>query len=81
MNSLELGGGWAAAIADDPAELQFFQENNRISSDDRNYWIGGLAYDTLPESKISHNMHSLASTMIKKKCRVSSFFFPACVYK
>ena len=45
LNSLDLGGGWAAAIADDPAELQFFLENNRISSDDNNYWIGGLAYN------------------------------------
>ena len=51
LNLLELGDGWAAAVADDAEELEFFQENNRISSDDRNYWIGGLAYDTLPESK------------------------------
>ena len=51
MNFLELGDGWAAANADDPEELEFYKENNRISSNDRNYWIGGLAYDTLPEGK------------------------------
>ena len=52
FNWLELGVGWAAAVADDSSELEFFKQNNRISSDDRNYWIGGLAYDTLAESKI-----------------------------
>ena len=51
LNFLELGAGWAAAVADDLEELELFKENNRISSDDRDYWIGGLAYDTLPESK------------------------------
>ena len=42
---LELGTGWAPAVADDAAELKLMQEQERISTDDRTYWIGGLAYD------------------------------------
>ena len=42
---LELGTGWAPAVADDAAELKLIQEQERISTDDRDYWIGGLAYD------------------------------------
>ena len=69
MNSLELGVGWAAAVADDPAELEFFQKNNRISSDDRDYyWIGGLTYDTLDERN-------------KRKYRVSLCLFLDCTHK
>ena len=42
---LELGDGWAPAVADDPTE--FFQTNNRVSTDGRPFWIGGLAYQPL----------------------------------
>ena len=42
---LELGNGWAPAVADDAAELNLIQEKERLSTDDRDYWIGGLAYD------------------------------------
>ena len=42
---LELGTGWAPAVADDDAELKLIQEQERVSTDDRDYWIGGLAYD------------------------------------
>ena len=45
MLFLELGTGWAPAVADDAAELKLIQEKERISTDDRDYWIGGLAYD------------------------------------
>ena len=44
---LELGTGWAPAVADDVVELEFIQEQEQISSDDRSYWIGGLGYETL----------------------------------
>ena len=37
----------APAIANDAAELQFIQDQERLSSDDRTYWIGGLAYQTV----------------------------------
>ena len=43
----ELGSGWIPAVADDAEELKFIQEQERISTDDRDYWIGGLAYETL----------------------------------
>ena len=44
---LELGDGWAPAVADDTTELEFFQTNNRVSTDGRPFWIGGLAYEPL----------------------------------
>ena len=44
---LELGAGWAPAVADDPTELQFFFEKNKVSTDGQNFWIGGLAYQPL----------------------------------
>ena len=46
---LELGTGWAPAVADDAAELKLIQEQERISTDDRDYWIGGLAYDPVQD--------------------------------
>ena len=44
---VELGPGWAPAVVDDVVELEFIQEQERLSSDDRTYWIGGLGYETL----------------------------------
>ena len=44
---LELGDGWAPAVADDPTELEFFQTNNRVSTEGWPFWIGGLAYQPL----------------------------------
>ena len=44
---LELGTGWAPAVAEDVVELEFIKEQERLSSDDRTYWIGGLGYETL----------------------------------
>ena len=49
-NLLELGDGWAPAVADDPTELQFFFEKNKVSTGGQNFWIGGLAYQP-PESE------------------------------
>ena len=44
---LELGTGWAPAVAEDVVELEFIKEKERLSSDDRTYWIGGLGYERL----------------------------------
>ena len=44
---LELGSGWVPAVVNDTVELDFIQQQERRSRDDRSYWIGGLAYDTL----------------------------------
>ena len=45
---VELGPRWAPAVADDQAELDLILKQSRISTDDRNFWIGGLAYNPLP---------------------------------
>ena len=45
---VELGPGWAPAIADDQAELDLILKQSRISTDDRHFWIGGLAFNPLP---------------------------------
>ena len=63
FNTLDLGVGWAAAVADDPTELQFYQENNRISTDHRSYWIGGLGYETLESEGYSEGR-----TIARKHC-------------
>ena len=34
------------------AELNLIQEQERISTDDRDYWIGGLAYDPVQNEGI-----------------------------
>ena len=49
---LELGPGWAPAIADDIEELHSIQAHEALSTDDRDYWIGGLAYNETLEGKI-----------------------------
>ena len=60
---LELGVGWAPAIADDSTELDLFQENNRISTDRRSYWIGGLGYETLESQGYSKGKNSKESSL------------------
>ena len=55
---LELGPGWTPAIADDPAELDLFYRQKKISTDDRHYWIGGLAYKTL-QGKVTYTRGGL----------------------
>ena len=47
---IELGSGWAPAVIDDSEEFDFIQHQERMSTDDRSYWIGDMTYDTL-ESK------------------------------
>ena len=50
---LELGAGWAPAVADDIDELEDIQAHEILSTDDRDYWIGGLAYNNTLEGKMS----------------------------
>ena len=54
---LELGIGWAPAVADDATELTFIQDTERSSTDDQSYWIGGLAYETLESRGYSEGKH------------------------
>ena len=44
---LDLGTGWDPVIVDDTAELEFIKSQERLSTDNRNYWLGGLAYQTV----------------------------------
>ena len=52
---LELGAGWAPAIADNVDELEDIQAHEAFSTDFREYWIGGLAYNDTLEGKININ--------------------------
>ena len=54
---LELGIGWAPAVAGDATGLTFIQDTERSSTDDQSYWIGGLAYETLESRGYSEGKH------------------------
>ena len=43
----------APAVIDDSEEFDFIQHQERRSTDDRSYWIGDMAYDTLESKEYS----------------------------
>ena len=59
MFTLELGTGWAPTSVDDAAEFDFIQEKERISPDDRSYWIGRWFSDTLESRGYSKSKSKL----------------------
>ena len=43
----ELGVGWSPAFAADTIEREFIKEQQRISADQKSFWIGGLGEESL----------------------------------
>ena len=43
MYSLDIGPGWGLAEIDSEQELQFLKSQQQQLTNDRTYWVGGLA--------------------------------------
>ena len=53
-----LGDGWAPAILNDQAELDFIRQGQSTFSDDRSCWLGGST-DTQPWDHINLNQYRI----------------------
>ena len=71
----ELGSGWAPAVADTYTELKFIQQQERLSSNDQSYWIGGLAYQTLESQGFSEGKtYNIKSKILLISVHIKSIY-------